>query len=631
MDKGLKISQHGVLVGFVVLLAAVLRFYKFWDLPFMHDEFSAILRTYFDSFSQLIEQGVIPDSHPAGVQVFIYFWIKLFGLSEAGLKFPFILLGTLSVYLIYLLGKQWFGKTTGLLAASVFGVMQFGIFYSQLARPYSPGLFFVLLSTYFWTKIVFEENTKTLVVSGYVLAAVFASYGHVFSLLFIFVQGVSGLVFLKKREVLRYVVVNAVVLLLYIPNLSIFYAQLSRGDIGGWLREPSNRFLIEFFEYAFHFSWMFTLVSLAVAILLPFFYINKNKASKKFRFLALLWFFVSYIIAYLYSVFRFPVIQYSTLLFVFPYLLLFVFSFVGSPSKWVKYAAVVFISLSGVISLVANRQHYLVMYTQGFDGIPKEIAKDVNLNKKPHPTVVMQAPNHWMFKYYFEKTGLDTSYYKLNNDFNVEPLNIYLQGNTESDLLFGWADYSRLEYLEFFKDRYKYIVNQRQFFNSEYYHFSNKIKGELVGDSRRFVATTGLTGEAFLLKSKTKGYSKAIEIGLDTVEFSKFDVINLRAEIVKANKNVDALLVFDLRDKNGEVLSWSASKISDFYYRNDNDERSCFVYHSKRLLSLYPFSEGAVLKTYIWKRDTTYLEVKNTAVYITNINPIENGLYDNIP
>ena len=182
----------------------------------MHDEFSAVFRTYFDSFSQLIEQGVLPDSHPAGVQVFIYYWIKLFGLSEASLKFPFILLGTFSVYLIYLIGKQWFGKSSGLLSASVFAVMQFGVFYSQLARPYSPGLLFVLLSTYFWTKIVFEQNNKKLVVAGYVLAAVLASYSHMFSLLFIIVQGVSGLFFLKKSSFLKYIFVNAAVLLLYI-------------------------------------------------------------------------------------------------------------------------------------------------------------------------------------------------------------------------------------------------------------------------------------------------------------------------------------------------------------------------------------------------------------------------------
>jgi len=184
-----KISDDTFLIIIVVLLAAVLRFYNFWDLPFMHDEFSAILRTYYDNFSQLIEIGVKQnDSHPAGVQVFIYFWIKLFGLNEASLKFPFIIMGTASVYVIYLIGKQWFGKSSALLSALTMAIIQFGIFYSQLARPYSPGLFFVLLSTYFWTKLVFDKKPKLSAIAAYILISSIASYIHAFSLFFILIH-----------------------------------------------------------------------------------------------------------------------------------------------------------------------------------------------------------------------------------------------------------------------------------------------------------------------------------------------------------------------------------------------------------------------------------------------------------
>jgi len=598
----------------------------------MHDEFSAILRTYYNNFADLIEIGVKQnDSHPAGVQVFIYYWIKLFGLSEAILKFPFILLGTSSVYLIYLIGKQWFGKTSGLLAASVFAVMQFGVFYSQLARPYSPGLFFVLLSTYFWTKFVFEENHNKWLVVAYVLAAVSASYSHMFSLLFVVVQGVSGLFFLKKSYFLKYIFVNTAVFLLYIPNMSIFYAQLSRGDIGGWLSDPSVWFLVEFLFYTSHFSYLFSAAIILIAVLLPFFSVSKKEGINKFRYLAIIWFFTSYLIAYLYSVLRFPIIQFSTLLFVFPFLLLFSFSFVGSLKISLKYLIIIIVSVIGVQSLVVNRQHYNVMYTQGFDGIPREIVKYLKeTDNRPHK-VIMQAPNHKMFEYYFEKSGVDTNYLHLDKPFDADSISNYLRNDDQEDLLFGWVDYSRLEYLEFLKDRYKYIVSQRQFFNSEYYRFSNTTKGEHSSDSRKFIATTGIKSDKLLMKSNAPGYSKGIEIGLDTITLNKFDVINLRAEIDSADKNADALLVFDLRDKNGDVVSWSASKLSDYYLDDYSGHGGFFVYHSKRLLSFYPLSEGLVLKTYIWKRDSTSLAVKNLDVYLTSINPIENGLYDNIP
>ncbi len=55
----------------ILIVAAALRFWDLWELPFMHDEFSALFRTQYDSFSDLIRLGVVQnDSHPAGVQVF---------------------------------------------------------------------------------------------------------------------------------------------------------------------------------------------------------------------------------------------------------------------------------------------------------------------------------------------------------------------------------------------------------------------------------------------------------------------------------------------------------------------------------------------------------------------------------
>jgi len=55
---------------FILLIAFILGFYNFNHIPFVHDEFSAIFRTYFHSFSELIQKGVIDDTHPVGIQIF---------------------------------------------------------------------------------------------------------------------------------------------------------------------------------------------------------------------------------------------------------------------------------------------------------------------------------------------------------------------------------------------------------------------------------------------------------------------------------------------------------------------------------------------------------------------------------
>ncbi|RLD91081.1 MAG: hypothetical protein DRJ09_02305, partial [Bacteroidetes bacterium] len=74
MEKTDNIKTERLLIIMIMIIAAFLRFWNFGSIPFMHDEFSAIFRTWYDSVSDVIEIGVKQnDSHPAGVQLFIYY------------------------------------------------------------------------------------------------------------------------------------------------------------------------------------------------------------------------------------------------------------------------------------------------------------------------------------------------------------------------------------------------------------------------------------------------------------------------------------------------------------------------------------------------------------------------------
>ena len=73
-----RIKTQGLLI-FILLCAAILRFYQFETAPFTHDELSALLRTNFSNFQELIAKGVAIDGHPAFIQVFLYYWTKLVG------------------------------------------------------------------------------------------------------------------------------------------------------------------------------------------------------------------------------------------------------------------------------------------------------------------------------------------------------------------------------------------------------------------------------------------------------------------------------------------------------------------------------------------------------------------------
>lgn len=270
------------------------------------------------------------------------------------------------------------------------------------------------------------------------------------------------------------------------------------------------------------------------------------------------------------------------------------------------------------------------MYTQGFDGIPQEISKDAQLIQQTDAVTIMQSPETRMFDFYFEKNKLSNDFFRIDKKQRVKEINEYLTKKETASLFYGWADFARLENVEFLKDKYKYLINEKQFFNSEYYLFSNNPilkNADLSTKSRRSITKIPEGNKQILYKSDKPGYSKSIDIKLDSLILDNFDVINLKARVIRSESDVDALLVFDLKDADGNSIIWSASKLQDYYLEQDLYYN---VYISKRLLSIYPFSEGSILKTYIWKRDTSLLEIENIEVYLTKINPIEMGLFNKI-
>ncbi len=137
-----KYTKYEYLFWGILVVAFLLRFFDLFNIPFTHDEFSTLFRTNFSSFSELIEKGVKIDAHPAGLQVFIYYYKQVFGTSTWVIKMPFLLFGLLSVYLVFKIYRNWFNLTIAYVAAAFMASIQFTVMYSQIARPYSSGLFF---------------------------------------------------------------------------------------------------------------------------------------------------------------------------------------------------------------------------------------------------------------------------------------------------------------------------------------------------------------------------------------------------------------------------------------------------------------------------------------------------------
>src|ERR1700722_10519972 len=91
----------------ILIIGAGFRFYNYFGWSLSNDELSAISRTRFSSFSEMISQGVMVDFHPAGVETFLFYWMKLFGESVMIIRLPFVIAGIFSILFAYLIAERW--------------------------------------------------------------------------------------------------------------------------------------------------------------------------------------------------------------------------------------------------------------------------------------------------------------------------------------------------------------------------------------------------------------------------------------------------------------------------------------------------------------------------------------------
>lgn len=317
--------DSGPLVA-ILLLAAFTRIPYLFTGSYAHDELSALYRIQVAHFTDLFSHEGLTDAHPPLVQVFLYAYTSLFGTQEWVVRLPFVLMGLWSIYLVYRIGKKYYSKEAGLFTAAVMAVSQLFIFHSLMARPYSPGLFFVLLFTEKWLQCFYDRTATRKNITLYVLFGWLAIFTHHFCTLHIFLVVASGAFIIPKNQWRTYFFVNALLLLVSLPVFYIIMFQLQFKGIGSWLDAPGSNYLLKFFRYLFHYNAVYLWAVVGVTLTAGFFYFRKNQIQVRLYipvFMAI--FLLVYLAAYSYSVYRAPLLQFSLLQFSLPFFLLGVF------------------------------------------------------------------------------------------------------------------------------------------------------------------------------------------------------------------------------------------------------------------------------------------------------------------
>jgi len=606
-----------LLIGVIVVVAAVLRLWKLGQVPFMHDEFSALLRIRFDNFHDFIQQGIMPDSHPIGVEAFLWLWVRIFGWSEFWVKLPFALMGIGSVYLIYLIGRQWFNRKVGLFSAAFFAVSQFTVFYSQLARPYSAGLFFVLLMALFWHKVVFGTKTTTRDYVGFALSAWACSLMQYFSIAQAGLIFLTGLFFLPKERRKAYWMSGIGAVLLFAPTLPIFYQQLFvSGSIGGWLSVPKSTFLLDFIQYTMNFSSLF-MFAVGIVILLPIILGKRDKQNNPLRWAGLAWFVIIFAIAFIYSLTREPILQQSTLIFSYPFVIIVAFSLFKSRtmSPWQTALVVAVILFVGITSLVTTRRHYDLMYHQGFDQIAVKMQED----KQKYGDRIQFATRTEIgeaAEFYQAQTNVE-SRIVFNRYSNLGEFHDWLAEHRTAPMLgFGWTDYVNPIWEVTAVGNYPYRVWQKDWFTSRYLTLS---KTEVEG-SEYALTTLDETPCHFV---EGQEWGRASTFSCDSLP-DDIEALGIVAHIHNDTDIHDVQLVVEVRDAETDtIVLWHGSLTEDGRFAaGDNVVADAIIFGE----DLSP--KGKTIKTYLWNVGKGSLTLNKMSYYVTHKSHVLTGLYD---
>ena len=606
-----------ILLGIIMLVAAVLRLWKLGQIPFMHDEFSALLRTRFDNFHDFIQQGVMPDSHPIGVQLFLWGWVKLFGWSALWVKLPFVLMGIGSIYLIYIIGRQWFNRKVGLFSAAFFAVSQFTVFYSQLARPYSAGLFFVLLMAVFWYKVVFGTKTTTKDYVGFALSAWACSLMQYFSIAQAGLIFLTGLFFLPKERRKSYWLSGIAAVVLFAPTLPIFYQQLFvSGSIGGWLSAPTTSFLSDFLQYSMNYSMLFMFV-VGIIILLPIILGKRTKQNHPLRWAGLAWFVIIFAIAFIYSLKREPIIQHSTLIFSYPFVIIVAFSMFSTRtlSPWQTALVVAVLLFTGTTSLIMERRHFDLMYHQGFDQIAVEMQQD----KEQFGDEIQFATRTEIgeaAEFYQAQTDVDNRVV-FNRYSNLGEFNDWLSEHQNTPMLgFGWTDYVDPIWEVTAVGNYPYLIEKKDWFTSRYLTLS-----KAPTEGAQYLLSEISTDSCTYYEGQEWGRACTFPCDSLPKDVEALGVVVHFHNEVEANQCVAVIEVHDAATDS--LLLWHSSLPEEGHFLpGDHAVADAIIFND----NFTP--EGKYIKAYLWNQGKKPLVVTKLSYYFTKKSPVLTGLYE---
>jgi mannosyltransferase len=288
--KRLNLSLIGILA-----LALILRLVSLADHSLWYDEAFAVLFAEKGLDAMLYGTltpvaGGAADIHPLLYYTTLNLWMRVFGESPFAVRLLSVLLGLISIGLIYGIGRDLFSRETGLGAALITALAPFHIHYSQETRMYT--LLAVLLLGATWcfiraSGIVQQgipdnspEKEQSIGIRwrwwlAFGVLAGLAMHTQQLAAFYLMAIGLVPLIMRQRHAIIGMVLGTGIALLVYIPWLVNIPSQLEKINSYYWIAPPGfAKFFVTLYLFLTNYAEIpmpFALIGLAGSLVLVLF------------------------------------------------------------------------------------------------------------------------------------------------------------------------------------------------------------------------------------------------------------------------------------------------------------------------------------------------------------------------
>jgi len=240
------LAARGLALAGVLGVGAGLRFSELGARGFWRDE-AVTVQLVRRSLGGMLDAIPRSEGTPPLYYVLAWGWTRLFGTSEAGLRSLSALAGTLAIGLVYLAGRELFGRRVALAAALLAAVHPLLVWHAQDARAYSLYVLLGAASLLWFVRALARPTRGSL--AAWAAASALALWTHYFA---VFLVAPEAAWLLRAHLRRRTVLAVAAVVLAGVALLPLALEQRSSasvawiGSIPRWqrLRELTEQFLV---------------------------------------------------------------------------------------------------------------------------------------------------------------------------------------------------------------------------------------------------------------------------------------------------------------------------------------------------------------------------------------------------